>query len=562
MKNHVLHEKHEFPNIREMVEEIGNLYYGKVAFSYRYKATDKEVQKKKYEELREDVRALGTALIEHNLAGKTVALIGKLSYRWILMYYAVQAVGSVLVPLDRDWTVEDLCDTAKRADVDAVFVDADIAAKGDAVREALGFAVAFSIDADADSSVGALVAEGVALLAEGDKRYFERELDTSAMSLLVFTSGTTGKGKGVMLSQKAILSDMADVLPYIDFTDNTIGVLPPHHTYGSSVNILGHNSIGCEVYISGGLKYITKELKDRAPGHMVLVPLYLETFYRKITDNIKKQGKEKLIATLMKVSNFLLKLRIDLRRVFFKQILEVFGGNIRMIVTGGAHINQDVLDFFQGIGISVLNGYGITECAPIIAVNRSLSVVPGSVGYPLSIMDVKIADPNENGEGEICVRGSNVMLGYYKDEEATREAFDEEGYFKTGDYGKLKDGVIYITGRKKNLIILSNGKNVYPEEIETEFISVPGLIDIIVYEGQSKRGMMHNAIVAEIYPDFELLKERGITDVAEYFKGFVNEYNKTAVPYKKIGITKIRTEEFPKNTLRKIMRFKLDMSID
>ncbi len=562
MKNHVLHEKHEFANIRQMVEEIGDLYYGKVAFAYRYKATDKEIHKKNYEQLREDVRSLGTALIERTLAGKTVALIGKLSYHWVLMYYAVQAVGSVLVPLDRDWTAEDLSDTAKRADVSAVFFDADVSAKGEAVREALESEHVFCLDGDAENSINALLAQGAALLAGGDRRYFERELDTSVMSLLVFTSGTTGKGKGVMLSQKNILSDMADVLPYIDFTNNSVGVLPPHHTYGSSVNILGHNSIGCEVYISGGLKYITKELKELRPGHMVLVPLYLETFYRKITDNIKKQGKEKLIRTMMKVSNFLLKLHIDLRRVFFKQILEVFGGEIRMIVTGGAHINQDVLDFFQGIGITVLNGYGITECAPIIAVNRSRSVIPGSVGYPLSIMDVKIVDPNENGEGEICVKGSNVMLGYYKDEQATREAFDEEGYFKTGDYGKLVDGVIYITGRKKNLIILSNGKNVYPEEIETEFVSVPGLVDIIVYEGQSKRGAMHNAIVAEIYPDRELLAERGITDVEGYFKGYVNEYNKTAVPYKKIGITKIRTEEFPKNTLRKIMRFKLDMTID
>ena len=178
----------------------------------------------------------------------------------------------------------------------------------------------------------------------------------------------------------------------------------------------------------------TRELTDRAPGHMVLVPLYLETFYRRITDNIKKQGKEKLVATMMKVSNLLRKIGIDLRRVLFKDILAVFGGNIRMIVTGGAHINQEVVDFFQSAGISILNGYGITECAPIIAVNHSRSVVAGSVGYPLSIMDVKIAEPNENGEGEICVKGSNVMLGYYKDEEATREAFDEEGYFRTGDY--------------------------------------------------------------------------------------------------------------------------------
>ena len=213
--------------------------------------------------------------------------------------------------------------------------------------------------------------------------------------------------------------------------------------------------------------------------------------------------------------------------------------------------------------MSALNGYGITECAPIVAVNRSNNVVPGSVGNVLDIDEVKISDPNEDGEGEICVKGSNIMLGYYKDEEATKEAFDEEGYFKTGDYGKLDaNNVLYITGRKKNLIILSNGKNVYPEEIENELAATPGVLDIIVYEGQSRRGLEHNAIVAEIYPDQDFVAKNGITDVKEYIKPYIDAYNKTAVPYKKIGILKIRETEFPKNTLRKILRFKLDMTID
>ncbi|MBQ2251740.1 MAG: AMP-binding protein, partial [Clostridia bacterium] len=219
--------------------------------------------------------------------------------------------------------------------------------------------------------------------------------------------------------------------------------------------------------------------------------------------------------------------------------------------------------FFNGIGIGTLNGYGITECAPIIAVNRSKNVVPGSVGNVLDIDTVKINEPNEDGEGEIFVTGSNVMLGYYKDEAATADAFDESGYFKTGDYGKLTDdGILYITGRKKNLIILSNGKNVYPEEIENELVSTPGVTDIIVYEGQSKRGMEYNAIVAEIYPDKDYIEKNGITDIKAHLQKYINEYNKTAVSYKKIAILKVREEDFPKNTLRKIMRFKLDMTID
>ena len=334
-------------------------------------------------------------------------------------------------------------------------------------------------------------------------------------------------------------------------------MLPPHHTFGSSVMIIGHTMIGCEVYISAGLRYVQKELREEKPGHLILVPLYLETFYRKIWSNIKEQGKEKLVCTMIKISNFLRKFKIDLRKKFFAAIRAAFGGDVSMIISGGAPINPDILDFFEAIGISTLNGYGITECAPIIAVNRSKNVVKGSVG------NVIIDEPNEDGEGEILVKGPNVMLGYYKDEAATAEAITTDGYFRTGDYGKLdEDNILYITGRKKNLIILSNGKNVYPEEIENELVAVPGVQDIIVYEGKSRRGMEHNAIVAEIFPDKDYIDKNGITDVKAYLGGYIDEYNKTATPYKKIAVLKVRDEDFPKNTLRKIMRFKLDMTID
>ena len=234
-----------------------------------------------------------------------------------------------------------------------------------------------------------------------------------------------------------------------------------------------------------------------------------------------------------------------------------------MIISGGAPINLEIMHFFEAIGINTINGYGITECAPIIAANHSRNVVPGSVGPVIDIDKLKLYEPNEDGEGEICVKGSNVMLGYYKDEAATAEAMTEDGYFRTGDYGKLdKNGNLYITGRKKNLIILSNGKNVYPEEIESELIATPGVLDIVVYEGQSKRGVAHNAIVAEVFPDKDYIEKNGIEDITAHLKKYVDEYNKTAVPYKKIGILKVRKTDFPKNTLRKIMRFQIDMTID
>jgi long-chain acyl-CoA synthetase len=383
------------------------------------------------------------------------------------------------------------------------------------------------------------------------------------MSLLVFTSGTTGKGKGVMLSQNNILSVMTDIIPYIDFSEKTVGVLPLHHTYGSSVMLVGHAIIGSEIYISAGLRYVQKELKEQKPGHLVIVPLYLETFYRKILANVKESGKEKQLKMLIKMSNAMRKTGVDLRRKLFSGVLAAFGGEVRTVISGGAPINPEIQEFFESIGITVLNGYGITECAPIIAVNRSRRIVAGSVGPVLDIDTVVIDEPNEDGEGEIIVSGPNVMLGYYNDEEATKEAITEDGYFRTGDYGKLdENNVLYITGRKKNLIILSNGKNVYPEEIENVLSATPGVLEIVVYEGQSRRGISHNAIVAEIFPDSEYLEKNGITDVQAHIKPYVDAYNRSTVPYKKISVIKIRKKEFPKNTLRKIMRFKMDMTID
>ena len=288
-----------------------------------------------------------------------------------------------------------------------------------------------------------------------------------------------------------------------------------------------------------------------------------KNFYKNIWKAVEKKGKTKAFKALIKTSNALRAVGIDMRKKFFAEIRAAFGGDVTMIISGGAPINPEILHFFEAIGISTLNGYGITECAPIVAVNRTKNVVHGSVGNVLDIDTVRIDEPNEDGEGEICVKGSNVMLGYYKDEAATADAMTEDGYFRTGDYGKVdKNGVLYITGRKKNLIILSNGKNVYPEEIENELIATPGVQDIIVYEGQSKRGLEHNAIVAEVFPDADFVSKNGIEDVYAYLKPFIDEYNKTAVAYKKIGVLKVRTEDFPKNTLRKIQRFKLDMSID
>ena len=570
MKVKPLRAKREYLNIREMIEDVGDIYNGRVAYRYRIKPHDKEAVIVTYNQMRDDVRAIATEIVARGLQGKKICVIGKHTYQLIQSYYATLAVGCVWVPLDRDWAKEDLLDTVRAGECDLLMCDLDIREKCEYITTELGMPAPIFLNGDGEDSLEYWRREGEKKFAEDSSLYYNAPIDPDALAELVFTSGTTGQGKGVMLSQRNFMSDLADVIPFMGFSVKCMNVLPPHHTYGSSVSIYGQNCIGSDIYISSGVKYILKELQEHKPGHLVAVPLYVETFYRKILAAIDKKGKftSGLVKGLIKFNHKCHKIGLKpFDGLFRKMILSTFGGELNMIISGGAPLNQEMADLFDGIGVQVLNGYGITECAPILAVNHNNFIVPKSVGPVLPIVDCRIADADENGEGEIQVKGPNIMLGYYKNDEANAEAFTEDGYFRTGDAGKmdvLKDGtrVLYITGRFKNIIILSNGKNVYPEEIEDALNATPGLTEIVVYEGKSRRGIAFNTIVAEIYPDKTSLEAKGITDLQAYFQKFVNEYNKTAVPYKKIGLLKVREDEFPKNTLRKILRRKIDMTID
>ena len=565
MKKHILHPKLSFENMRDVIEFAGNEFAGKTAYSFRQSPLDRDVIKISFHQFRNEVRALASELLYMGCAGKHCAVIGRLSYDWAVIYFAMLSIGAVIVPLDKEWNSSDLADTAAKAKVEFLFIDEDISEKATEIQSAAALlAPAVYMNARKNkNNIRTLIAYGNLKFQTNPNAYFNADINTDKMSLLVFTSGTTGKGKGVMLSQNAIISDITAALPYIDYTDKTVGVLPPHHTYGSTVMFAAHAIIGAEIYVSSGLRYVSAELKEQKPGHMVLVPLYLETFYRKILATLKKQGKEALVNRMIKLSNGARKIGINGSNLLFKTLRDAFGGRLKTVICGGAPLNPDIIAFFDSIGIKVLNGYGITECAPLIAFNRSKNIVDNSVGNVIDIDTVKISKPNEYGEGEILVKGPNVMLGYYNDADATAEAIDKMGYFHTGDYGRLdKNNVLYITGRKKNLIILSNGKNVYPEEIENDFIATPGILEIVVYEGKSRSGMENNCIVAEIFPDKDYCNKNGVTDIKAHLKPFIDEYNKNAVAYKRIKLIKIRNEEFPKNTLRKIMRFKIDTTID
>jgi len=565
-----LYETTVFENFGVMVENVARKYPDRIAYSYKKDPRDTNTVDVTFSEVRDYVRNLGTELISLGCTDKKVAIVGETSYNWICSYFALMAIGAIVVPLDKDMPVNELTGLLDFAEceyiVHSTSVEEKIMQIGDSVPTLKTYICMGEPKMEPALKLSDLAERGKAKFENGDNSYYDYEIDPDRLATIVFTSGTTGKGKGVMLSQKNIASDMTQGMYLFAITPKTMSVLPPHHTYCSTVVFVGHFSQGCTTFINSGLKYFLNEVKEQQPSHLVLVPLFVETMYKRIWNTAEKSGKANMLKRMIKVSNFLRKIGIDLRSVFFKSVLENFGGKLEMIISGGAAINQDIIDFFDAIGITILNGYGITECSPLVSCNRNKYQKKGSVGIPIIGEQVKIKDPDENGEGEICVKGPNVMLGYYKNPEATAAAFDEEGYFMTGDYGKLDDeGWLYITGRLKNIIILSNGKNVYPEEIEQEVQRIPGVSEVVVYAGETKNQSNKEVIVAEIFPDYELLKLKGIEGaqaIKEYFNKEIKNVNSRMAPHKTIRKVKIREEEFIKNTSKKILRHAIDKSID
>ena len=565
--DYALYDTVYFETIRDMLVGTAEKYGDRPAISYRVSPNDENAIRLSFRQVADDVAALTTALHARGLSGKKVALIGENSRGWIYAYFALTSMGAIVVPIDKEYPAPDMASILNTARCEALIASPVLKDKLAHLKEnvpTLADVYLFEESALGDYvTVDALIDEGRAAMAAGDTSYTDYKIDPDALVSIVFTSGTTGKGKGVMLTTRNIIEDMSNGIYLFSMPEKTLFALPAHHTFGSTVNLVGHYMQGLEVYISHGPRYILKELELENPTHLVLVPLYIETFYKKVFAAIEKQGKLGLIRKMMKISNGLRKIGIDLREKLFSAVLSKFGSRMRLIVSGGAALNPDIIRDFDALGITILNGYGITECAPLISCNRNCYRKAGSVGRPIMKELVKIDSPNEAGEGEICVKGSNVMIGYFEDEAATAAAFDEDGYFHTGDLGYIdEEGWIYITGRLKNLIILSNGKNVYPEELETEISRIYGVGEVVVYAGESRSDASKELIVAEIYPDEEALKMREIGDAYKYFHDEIAKINQTVAPYKKIGHVKIRTEEFPKTTTRKITRFAIDKHID
>ena len=576
-KNYPIYKTTFIDDMRSLVEESAQNFSDSIAISYKENYWDKEVRKVTFSQWRDDVRNLGTALISYGFREENIAILGENTYGWCCAFFAVMATGSVTVPVDKELPIEDIDGIITTTGTKVLIYGKsseskvkEILRNGGLKSVELIISVAPTNSIETSELGGRTLktleevqAEGAGLYASGDNSYYDYKIDVNKLASIVFTSGTTGKGKGVMLSQANIALDMTLGMYNFDITRKTLHVLPPHHTFGSTVNYVGHLSQGCEVYISSGIKHVSDEIKEQQPTHLILVPAFLEVMNRKIWATARKDGKEGLLKAMIKVSNFLRKFGVDVRRKLFASVLSAFGGKLELIICGGAKLDEEIIRNFDALGITILNGYGITECSPLISANRNKYQKPGSVGTPILACRVKIDNPDENGEGEICVKGPNVMLGYYNNPEATAEVFDKDGFFHTGDYGKLdEEGWIYITGRKKNLIILSNGKNVYPEEIEADLQKVEGVSEVVVYAGESRVQKDKITIVAEIFPDADLLAHKGISNAQEYFEDQVKALNAKMPPYKAVKCVKLRDTEFQKNTSRKITRFNIDKTID
>lgn len=556
-ENYPYYKVREVSSLREHIDSLADIYEDRFAYKYKEHGEAKSVS---YRGFKNDVDAFGTGLLDMGLDGKHIAVIGDNSYRWIVSFVSVLLTSGVVVPIDRELSTEEIKYILTFSDCEAVIYSAGAVEKKIAEIEAdlpnITHYICMthpSAKDDKHYSLDDIAAKGKALLDEGDRRYLELKHDIKALKELLFTSGTTGRSKGVMLSEECLLFNINNSYKLMTVTDTALSILPYHHAYESTCGILAMMLDGITICINESLRSVLPNFKLYKPTEVLLVPLFIEKIYRGIWDKAEETGKAEKLRKLIKFSNSLLKRGIDLRKPLFSSVTSVFGGRLKAIICGGAPIKPAVTEFFDSIGIPLITGYGITECGPLISINRPNYHRYDSVGLLMPGMEIKIDNPNENGEGEICVKGPNVMMGYYKNEEATKEAL-RDGWFHTGDIGRYDGEFIYLTGRIKNIILLKNGKNIYPEEIEEKLSSMCDLIGELVVRAMKDDNDDERLLGVEIYPDYDRAKQLGVENVEEVIKKAISEYNQNAASYKVIKKIVFRTEEFEKTTSKKIKR--------
>lgn len=564
-----LYTYREITDLKDMVNSSAELFSEKDAYLIKT-VQGGEYHPIKYKQVKEDIDAIGTAFISMGLKGSKIAVVGENSYRWIVSYLAVTNGTGVVVPLDRELPPQELANLMDRAEISAIVFSARMKVHIDEADKLLENQVEYKICMDKSEKLPErdmiylddLVEEGKVLLAEGNRDFLDAEIDRETICSLLFTSGTTGLAKGVMLSHKNLTANVYNMSKYVAIPPEDIGlsVLPMHHSYEMTCHIFTGFYQGMTIAICEGLKYIVKNMAEAPAGVMLGVPLVFEAMHKKIMKQAQASGKlDKLkkgiaLSKMLKLYN-----HPGITKRMFKDIHNTMGNHMNLFIAGGAAIDPSVIEDIQAMGIPMIQGYGMTENSPIIALNKDRYSKPASVGLPMPGTEVKIWEPDSRGIGEIICRGDSVMLGYYNSPEETAQVL-KDGWLYTGDYGYFdSDGFLYVCGRKKSVIVTKNGKNIFPEEVEFYITQSRFIQEALVY-GIDDEKSGNTVVKAEIYPDMEaLIEEKGEKPTKEelnsFIKSEIDKINEKMSAYKRVKRFTVRETEFEKTTTRKIKRF-------
>ena len=521
-----------------------------------------------YKEFKDDVVALGTALTKkYKLKDERIIIIGENTYHWYVSYMAAVCGAGIAVPIDKELPINEIENVIKRAKASVVIYSTKKKENIKKVEDKLPFVKYFmqmnSDDKLTGRNIGlnTVIEEGKKIVNKGDNSYIDIKIDPEEFKVLIFTSGTTSQAKGVMICNRNLAENVNAVNPYVhlDENDRFFSVLPLHHCYECSIGFLLPMAVGASIVVCQGLKYIVNNMKETNPTALLAVPLLIESLYKKINKSIEKGGKSGLVNSMIHVTNALKAVGIDIKKKVFSEIYENLGGKLNFIVSAAAPIDPKAGKWVQDIGINFLQGYGLTETSPIAALTPDYEPKLGSAGKALVCSKLKIKNPNEKGEGEVLIKSSTLMLGYYENEEATKEAI-QDGWFNSGDIGYLdKDGFLFITGRSKNVIVTQNGKNIYPEEIELMLGKIPEIKECMVY-GKEIEGEKELTITARVIPNYEEIEELHGKDLTEeqihdIIWEEIKKVNRTLTSYKAIKKLEIKKGDFEKTTTMKIKRF-------
>ena len=557
-----LYDAEKFDTIRDYINNAIKKHPNNNAFIIKNKdGKDVSYTNITYTKFGEDIKAFGTALISFGLENKRIAIIGKNRYEWVVAFVSALCGIGVTVPLDKGLPEQEISLSLQRAKVDAIVFESEYADTILNIQKTnTNIKQYICMDSSCDGKFQTLndvINIGNNLLKSGDTKYDNHQINPSSIASIIFTSGTTSMSKAVMLSNTNIASNIYNLnsAEKIYDTDVNMAFLPLHHTFGSTGLLLfladGVTNVFCD-----GLRHIQSNLKEYKVSIFVCVPVLLEAMYKKIYAEVEKQGKTKILKFANTINHILLKFKIDIRRKIFKQILDNLGGNIRFIISGASAIDKNVAKGFYDFGILAVQGYGLTETSPVLTAENEKCIKFGSVGLPLPDVEVKIDNPNEDGIGEIIAKGPNVMLGYYEMEEETSKVL-KDGWFYTGDLGYIdKDGFLFITGRKKNVIVLKNGKNVYPEEIELLINNLPYVAESMVFGNPKEDDLV---ISAKIVYNKDYINEKYANISQEYLNTLIwndiKKINSTLPNYKHIKSIIVTDEPMIKTTTQKVKRF-------